>query len=380
MHPTNGQARALSRATAVASRALYSRISRPNSARRPARAAPHAASCRSVPARRRQRRELCDEALVAPYASRRRVRPRCRREPRARRRHERGKRREIGARPAATAAIIAAPIAWHRCAPRHDAAGRARRRGSAPTPGSARRRRATRPRAPQPELAEPHDDVARGEREALEHGASDVCALVAGREPVQRAARVRAATPASSRRRAPDERDASGAGRCAPGQRVELRVARQPSMWVAQRTAPPDIQPGFSTKNAPVGNAWVSTIGSAARSSTGVAASAPTTSAVPIVHSTGPGATAPAPSGDAKSSPVPTATGVPATRPVSRAPSSVSAPRRRTRVGSAELVGRDLERIEQPPATSARSPARAASWSMRAQGRSPPRRSAARRR
>ena len=87
---------------------------------------------------------------------------------------------------------------------------------------------------------------------------------------------------------------------------------------MAQRTAPPDIQPGFSTKYAPVGYAWVSTIGSGAGSRIGRSLIAPTTSAVPSAHAIPPaGVARPAPSGVAKSSPVPTATGVPAGMPAS---------------------------------------------------------------
>ena len=68
------------------------------------------------------------------------------------------------------------------------------------------------------------DDVAAREREALEHGAGDVRAVVAGGEPVQAAARVRAPHRRHRAGERRDERHALRAGGHARGERVELGV------------------------------------------------------------------------------------------------------------------------------------------------------------
>src|SRR5690606_37759620 len=91
-----------------------------------------------------------------------------------------------------------------------------------------------------------------------------------------------------------------------------------------QRSAPPDIQPGLPTRKLPPGKALVST--SICGSINGEAATSPTTSAVPNVTATIPGEAMPQPIGLEKSSPVPTATGSPAKRPVSAAPRAESCP------------------------------------------------------
>ena len=80
----------------------------------------------------------------------------------------------------------------------------------------------------------------------------------------------------------------------------------------------------------------------------GRSCSAPTTSAVPSAQASLPGSTRPAPSGFEKSSPVPTATGVPAGRPVSAAPCRCSVPARSEASAIAgSSLGIELEQREQ---------------------------------
>ena len=134
-------------------------------------------------------------------------------------------------------------------------------------PHRARDRRRGRRRRRGAHGREPIDDVAAREREALEHRARDVRRdRGAAREAVERAARV---GPPHRRHRAGergDERDAVGAGRRGAASAIERGVVAQAEQRASPSAiAPPDSQPGFSTKNAPVGYAWVSTIGSRRR-------------------------------------------------------------------------------------------------------------------
>ena len=144
---------------------------------------------------------------------------------------------------------------------------------------------------------EPIDDVAQGERAALEQRPVQVGTAVVERQAARRRRAPGRSSAGRSRRRASagtSRRPHPGGSPPRPRRPAAPARGPPPIASVNQRTLPPDTNPGFSTSQTR-GSAWPCVSTRPVSSMIGVVAATQTGSAVPVMSITMPGRIPPAP-------------------------------------------------------------------------------------